>query len=89
MKSSLIIKVEGRVQGVGFRYYTNQKALELGISGFVKNLGDGSVYIEAEGEKEQMDLFVSWVKEGPEWARVEDVKTQENQNQDYKSFMVR
>ncbi len=89
MKKSLIIKVIGRVQGVGFRYYTNKKALELDISGFVRNMPDGSVYIEAEGEEKQIHNFVCWVKEGPNWSRVEDVKVQDQPLQEYKSFAVR
>ncbi|MDZ7740741.1 MAG: acylphosphatase [Bacteroidota bacterium] len=88
MKKSLIIKVFGRVQGVGFRYYTNKKALELDISGFVRNMPDGSVYIEAEGEEKQMHDFTNWLKAGPKWARVEDVKIQDMPLQQYRSFLV-
>lgn len=47
MQKAAFIHVFGRVQGVGFRYYTNMKALELHIKGFVENKPDGSVYIEA------------------------------------------
>ncbi|PKP49853.1 MAG: hypothetical protein CVT92_14890 [Bacteroidetes bacterium HGW-Bacteroidetes-1] len=48
MIKAVIIQIFGRVQGVGFRYYTVHKAMELGVYGFVQNKGDGSVYIEAE-----------------------------------------
>lgn len=72
-----IIKVSGRVQGVGFRYYTEQKARRLGISGFVQNKPDGSVYIEAEGEERAMEAFVEWCRKGPAWARVRDVEVSE------------
>ncbi len=71
---AVILQVYGRVQGVGFRYYTHQKAIELGIAGFVENRADGSVYIEAEGEAKALGDFVMWCHRGPQWARVSEVK---------------
>ncbi len=76
MKKAAIIKVYGRVQGVGFRYYTHKKALELGITGFVKNRPDGSVYIEAEGKEDQLELFIRWCEDGPAWAHVTKLEKQ-------------
>ncbi len=64
------IKVSGKVQGVGFRYYTQKKAHEFNIKGFVQNMPDGSVYIEAEGEDLDVDTFADWCAQGPQWARV-------------------
>ena len=52
------INVTGRVQGVGFRYTTYQLAIEIGLTGTVKNEDDGSVTIEAVGTKEQLDQFL-------------------------------
>ena len=75
-KKAAIIKVYGRVQGVGFRFYTNKKAVELNISGYVQNKPDGSVYIEAEGDKTSLQTFIDWVNIGTQWARVNKVKTQ-------------
>jgi len=75
-KKSAIIKVYGRVQGVGFRFYTNKKAVELELSGFVQNKPDGSVYIEAEGEDTNLLTFIDWCNIGPEWARISKVETQ-------------
>jgi acylphosphatase len=69
-KKAIILQVFGRVQGVGFRYYTQKKADEFGIHGFAKNRPDGSVYIEAEGEEGLLEAFVFWCEEGPAWARV-------------------
>ncbi len=69
-----IIQVFGRVQGVGFRYYTEKKAHELGLAGFVENKPDGSVYIEAEGEEADLDAFVVWCRRGPQWAHVTDIR---------------
>lgn len=73
---SIIIKVFGRVQGVGFRYYAQKQAQELGIAGYVRNLRDGSVYIEAEGQESALEQFILWCEEGPAWARVTKVEKQ-------------
>jgi acylphosphatase len=86
---SLSIKVYGKVQGVGFRFYTQKTARELGVSGYVKNERDGRVYIEAEAEKEIMDTFVEWLKKGPQWARVDEVNVQELPLQKFVSFSIR
>jgi len=83
------IKVYGNVQGVGFRFYTQKTALELGIRGFVKNMRDGSVYIEAEAEPELMELFINWLKQGPEWARVDRTSIQEIPLPDFKGFVIK
>ncbi len=89
MKKSLIIKVKGKVQNVGFRYYTHKAALEHHLNGFVQNKSDGSVYIEVEGEESDVDHFVAWLHQGPTWARVEEVQVQETALQDYSCFRVR
>jgi acylphosphatase len=70
MVRHLSILISGRVQGVFFRAMTKHKADELGIKGFVKNLGDGSVYIEAEGSHHQLIAFESWCRKGPPLAQV-------------------
>lgn len=74
---AVILNVFGKVQGVGFRYYTHKKARELSISGFVKNMPDGSVYIEAEGAAASLEQFISWCDNGPTWARVVKVNRQD------------
>ncbi len=76
MKKAAIIKVYGRVQGVGFRFYTNKKAAELNISGFVQNKTDGSVYIEAQGNELDLQTFTDWVKVGTQWSIVNKVEIQ-------------
>ena len=69
----LRIKVEGRVQGVFYRASTQSKALELGLSGWVKNQPDGSVLIEVQGNTEVLDKMIKWCKEGPIMARVDNL----------------
>ena len=66
----LKITVYGQVQNVGFRHYSCQKAKEFDVKGFIKNKPDGSVYIEAEGEKKDLDKFLDWCYSGPPWAEV-------------------
>lgn len=91
MKSITAIRllVYGRVQGVGFRYYTHKKALELGICGFVRNQADGSVSIEAEGKSDQLEQFVLWCQEGPSWARVLKLEQQQVPVVGYDTFEIK
>jgi acylphosphatase len=89
MKKSFAIRVTGKVQNVGFRYYTVKTAAEFNINGFVKNQADGSVYIEAEGEADAMEAFLHWCKKGPEWASVRGFDLQEQPVVGYEGFGVR
>ena len=89
MKESVIITISGRVQGVGFRYFVKQNADLLAICGFVKNLPDRKVYVEAEGDAEQLQLFISLCKQGPSHARVENVEIQYCPLQDFNGFVIK
>ena len=89
MRKSCIIKVYGKVQNVGFRFHTERTAREFQINGFVKNIPDGSVYIEAEGEEEHLDIFVGWCRQGPKWARVDRLELHEQPVTGYTDFKVR
>jgi acylphosphatase len=59
------IIVKGLVQGVYFRYFTHEAALKIGISGWVRNLPDGNVEIEAQGTEDKLELFLKQVRKGP------------------------
>jgi acylphosphatase len=63
--------VHGRVQGVAFRHYTCQRALELGVSGWVRNLPDGAVEGLFEGDDAAVAALVEWCRSGPPAAQVE------------------
>jgi acylphosphatase len=89
MKKRLLITVKGKVQNVGFRYFTNKRAMEFNISGFVKNQSDGTVYIEAEGAEDELNTFLDHVKQGPKWGRVDDVKLQEAPVNGDEGFSIR
>lgn len=67
--------IYGRVQGVGFRYFTWKEAKKLGIKGSVRNRADGSVEAIAQGSEEQLEAFEQWLKLGPRTAKVERVMT--------------
>ena len=72
--SKIKIKVFGYVQGVFFRYTTRKVARKLGLTGFVKNLPDGTVYIEAEGPHDILIELLDFSKRGPKNAQVEKVE---------------
>lgn len=80
------INVKGRVQGVGFRYSAVREAKRRGITGFVKNQYDGSVYIEAEGTSEQLLDFVMWCQKGPGF--VKSVTADPAPPENYSDFKV-
>ena len=67
------IKVEGVVQGVGYRQSALLEARRLALKGWVKNQPDGSVLIKAQGEKQKLERFVGWCHEGPVRARVHHI----------------
>ena len=88
MIKHLNIKIFGRVQGVGFRYFTKQKASKLGLTGFVQNQQDGSVYIEVEGPKDVVDKFADWCGQGSSWSRVEKIDVRQGEVQNFKDFVI-
>ncbi|MGY6745049.1 MAG: acylphosphatase [Cecembia sp.] len=82
------IKVHGKVQGIFFRKNTQQKALELGLSGWVKNEEDGTVSVEIEGELHSILAMQSWLRLGPPNSEVENIEISQGQEQGYKDFMI-
>lgn len=82
--------VSGIVQGVGFRYMTKIVADKLHITGIVRNLENGDVYIEAQGDTSQLDLFIKAIKTSPSPSgRVDDVSiVYDSDLPDYASFKV-
>lgn len=90
MEEKLLYKIyiSGQVQGVGFRWSAASEARNLGIKGFVKNLSDGRVYIEAEGPINKLDSFVEWCKKGPRFSFVESVNTETFPPVNYTDFRI-
>jgi acylphosphatase len=89
MKRHYNIIVSGRVQGVFYRASTKQMADLLGVKGFVLNLTDGTVYIEAEGDEEVLVKFIQWCHHGPDRAEVSYVSVAEALLQGFEMFESR
>ena len=68
------LTVSGRVQGVGYRYYTYDEAVRIGVVGYVRNLYDGGVEVVAEGTTEQLHELIRALRRGPAFARVVEVR---------------
>ncbi len=86
-ESKIKIKIFGYVQGVFFRYTTRKFARNLGLTGYVKNMPDGTVYIEAEGAKDKLNELLEFSKHGPKYARVEKVEYEYSQpTNEFKEF---
>ena len=82
--------IHGRVQGVNFRYYTYQRALGLGLTGWVRNLWDGRVEAVFEGEEASVREMVEWCQTGPPAARVDAVEVNwESPSGKFNDFEVR
>ncbi len=67
------IQVFGRVQGVGFRYFTRQRGMALGLRGRASNLADGSVEVLAIGESSDVEQLIQWLRQGSPSATVERI----------------
>ena len=89
-KMQLFVLISGKVQGVGFRNFTQMNAKQLGINGYAKNLPNGKVEVVAEGDKAQLDALVAFLKKGPRFARVDSLDVDERPfTGEYKTFGIR
>ncbi|MGK2924428.1 MAG: acylphosphatase [Lysobacterales bacterium] len=84
-----LFRIEGRVQGVWFRESTRRAAVPLGITGYAKNLADGSVEVLACGEPAALDRLTEWLKHGPPMARVTQVESRATDGECPESFVTR
>jgi len=82
------IRISGRVQGVGFRYSARSVARFYSIKGFARNEPDGSVYIEAEGEDENIRKFIELCHTGPGGGKVAEVITSEGKIRSFERFEI-
>ena len=73
--ASLQAIVYGYVQGVFFRAFVSTRARELGLTGYVRNMPEGTVKVNAEGERSKLEKLIAYLKVGPPGARVEKVVT--------------
>ena len=81
--------IDGRVQGVGFRYFVLENAQAHGIKGYVKNMPGGGVEVDGEGEREKLDQFLNICRQGPPAARVDDFKIDDLPVFGYSRFRIR
>jgi acylphosphatase len=88
-KKTLRIRVFGRVQGVGFRYFALHTATSLGVTGFVRNEPDGSVEILCSGCDEEIDAFVERIDRGPSYASITRTEIEGLPFKSFKSFEIR
>jgi len=86
--SAKLFLVEGRVQGVGFRYFAEAEANKLGLRGYVRNLHDGRVEVYVMGEAALLEKFRKRLEEGPPASRVERVEVRAAPHQDYSDFVI-
>jgi acylphosphatase len=89
-KMQLFVLISGKVQGVGFRNFTQRNAKQLGINGYAKNLPNGKVEVVAEADKARLDALVALLKKGPRFARVDSLEVDERPfTGEYKTFGIR
>jgi acylphosphatase len=83
------VTVTGRVQGVWYRATTCEKAMALGVNGYVRNLVNGDVEFIAEGEDAKVDELVQWAARGPSTAAVDEIHVQEMEyDKEFTDFKV-
>ena len=85
MKVTRHFVISGRVQGVGFRFYMQRKARELGITGWVRNRRDGAVEAMVQGGPDAVEAMTAWARRGPPSAAVTEVRIGEGSG-DYTGF---
>ncbi|MFL5754023.1 MAG: acylphosphatase [Bacteroidia bacterium] len=83
------ITVKGHVQGVSYRFSAHAEALRLGLTGFVKNLSNGDVYLEAEGTDENLSKMIAWCQIGPPRAEVMEVNAVEGELKHFPTFEIK
>lgn len=89
-KMQFYVLISGKVQGVGFRNFTQRNATQLGVNGYAKNLANGKVEVVAEADKAQLDALVVLLRQGPRYARVDSLEIDERPfTGEYKSFGIR
>ena len=84
-----MFRVRGRVQGVGFRYFAEKTANDLGLAGWVRNDDDGTVQVYAVGNPEQLSELEGMLWKGPRWADVRGVDESEAAIERVSGFSVR
>ncbi|KUH31365.1 acylphosphatase [Thermococcus celericrescens] len=82
------LRIHGRVQGVGFRWGMQREARKLGVSGWVRNLPDGTVEAVVEGDEERVEALIGWAHQGSALARVTRVEVKWEEPEGLEGFRV-
>ena len=89
-KERVHLVVHGRVQGVYYRATAQEKAIGLGLAGWVRNRADGAVEVVAEGDRERLDKLIEWCRVGPERAQVGNVDIDwESYTGEFREFAIK
>lgn len=83
------IIVKGRVQRVSYRVWAQSKAMSLGLTGYVRNLHNGDVYIEAEGDDDKVNQFIDWCYVGSPLSKVTEVISEEQPLKNMETFELK
>ena len=83
------ITVKGKVQRVSYRFCTHGQAIKCNLVGFVKNLYNGDVYIEVEGEEENINKLIDWCYVGSPLSQVKEVFAEESDMKHYETFEIK
>lgn len=84
------ILIEGKLQGMNFRYKTQDRAKELELVGFVRTLSDGRIEIEVQGEEAKVDKLLDWCQEEPHSSQIKSILYRHDEpNKGYTDFIVR
>ena len=89
MRVAKHLVISGRVQGVGFRYFSQETARQYGIKGWVRNLNDGTVELHVEGTNEDIESFQKALKDGNRFVGVERIEEREAEDLAFRSFDIR
>lgn len=81
--------IHGRVQGVGFRDFVRRRAEALAVTGWTRNLADGSVEVVAQGAQAQLDELSGYLRQGPQWSTVRGVEELEHPLLQSKGFQIK
>lgn len=88
MQVHYTIRIFGKVQKVGFRYHAYVNAIRNNINGLVRNEADGTVYIEAEGNLEDLENYLKWCQNGPQWATIDRVDVRKAPLNNHTEFVI-
>ena len=85
------VLIEGRLQGINFRYQAQRQAQKLGLVGFVRHLSDGRIEIEMQGEKDQVDKMLDWCQQEPHSSQIRSIlfRYDEEPSRGYNDFSIR